>query len=77
MTKLPYIQVLRACAAQSIAILHAQYDAGLMAAQLGWQFQPFQAVPWAAGVDVFFVISGFIIVHASRSLFEAPGAGFA
>jgi len=75
MAKLPYIQVLRACAALSIVVLHAQYDAGLMAARLGWQFRPFQHIPWAAGVDVFFVISGFIIVHASRNLFEAPGAG--
>jgi peptidoglycan/LPS O-acetylase OafA/YrhL len=30
--------------------------------------------PWDAGVDIFFVISGFVIVHASRSLFAQPGA---
>jgi peptidoglycan/LPS O-acetylase OafA/YrhL len=30
-------------------------------------------MPWAAGVDIFFVISGFIIVHASASLFGRPG----
>jgi peptidoglycan/LPS O-acetylase OafA/YrhL len=29
--------------------------------------------PWDAGVDVFFVISGFVIVHASARLFAAPG----
>ncbi len=26
-------------------------------------------MPWVAGVDIFFVISGFVIVHASASLF--------
>ncbi len=29
--------------------------------------------PWDAGVDIFFVISGFVIVHASARLFAAPG----
>ncbi len=31
-------------------------------------------LPWEAGVDVFFVISGFVMVHASAPLFGAPGA---
>ena len=30
-------------------------------------------MPWVAGVDVFFVISGFVIVHASANLFARPG----
>ncbi|MBB2204271.1 acyltransferase [Gluconacetobacter takamatsuzukensis] len=30
--------------------------------------------PWATGVDVFFVISGFVIVYSSGALFGAPGA---
>ena len=28
----------------------------------------------AAGVDLFFVISGFVMVYASRDLFAVPGA---
>ncbi|MBB4039313.1 peptidoglycan/LPS O-acetylase OafA/YrhL [Microvirga flocculans] len=75
MSKLLYIQILRACAALSIAILHAQHDAGAIAARFGWQFTPLHLVPWAAGVDVFFVISGFIIVYSSQKLFDTPGAG--
>ncbi|MEZ0170054.1 acyltransferase family protein [Microvirga sp. TS319] len=70
-----YIQVLRACAALAIAIHHAQFDAGAIAARLGGQFQPLDRIPWAAGVDVFFVISGFIIVYSSQKLFGSPGAG--
>lgn len=31
-------------------------------------------IPFAAGVDIFFVISGFVIAHSSRRLFGQPGA---
>ncbi|WP_414473662.1 acyltransferase family protein [Microvirga sp. M2] len=75
MSKLLYIQILRACAALAIAIHHAQFDAGAIAARLGGPFQPLDRIPWAAGVDVFFVISGFIIVYSSQTLFGSPGAG--
>jgi exopolysaccharide production protein ExoZ len=66
--------MLRGLAALSIAVLHAPYDADGLAVRLGRDFTPFGPVPWAAGVDVFFVISGLIMVHASRSLFGRPGA---
>src|SRR5205085_10567493 len=33
------------------------------------------ALPWGAGVDLFFVISGFIMVYASERLFGAPEGG--
>jgi len=77
MSKLLYIQILRACAALSVAALHAQYDAAEIASRLRWPFQPLRHIPWEAGVDVFFVISGFIMVYASQALFAAPGAGTA
>jgi exopolysaccharide production protein ExoZ len=74
MSKLLYIQILRAGAALSVAILHAQHDASTIATQLNWPFQALHHIPWGAGVDVFFVISGFIIVHSSQKLFETPHA---
>lgn len=72
MSKLFHIQVLRAGAALSVAMLHAQHDAHAVAARLGAAFEPGDLFPWAAGVDVFFVISGFIMVYASRDLFAGP-----
>jgi len=66
--KIESVQALRAVAALSIAILHVLHDAigldpgGLMAR---WH----DALPWAAGVDLFFVISGFVMVYASADLF--------
>jgi exopolysaccharide production protein ExoZ len=66
--KIESVQALRAVAALSIAILHILHDAigldpgGLMAR---WH----DALPWAAGVDLFFVISGFVMVYASADLF--------
>ncbi|HET7882655.1 MAG TPA: acyltransferase [Acetobacteraceae bacterium] len=66
--KIESVQALRAVAALSVAILHVLHDAigldpgGLMAR---WH----DALPWAAGVDLFFVISGFVMVYASADLF--------
>lgn len=34
---------------------------------------PLRGLPWTRGVDIFFVISGFIIVLASRNLHGTPG----
>ena len=72
MRKLVGIQALRAAAALSVALLHAVYERGLLAktGDLGW----IDRLPWEAGVDVFFVISGFVMVTASGRLCGAPGA---
>lgn len=68
---LALLQALRALAAISVVIYHCHSEA------LNWlspgQPRPAEMFPWMAGVDVFFVISGFIIVLSSRKLFGAPG----
>ncbi|RXT48021.1 hypothetical protein B6S44_23330 [Bosea sp. Tri-44] len=69
MPQLYGIQVLRALAALMVAIHHVQADAGFLAAKAGTSFTPSHALPWTAGVDLFFVISGFIMVHSSAGLF--------
>ncbi|MBM6592807.1 acyltransferase family protein [Microvirga pudoricolor] len=74
MSKLVHIQLLRALAALSVAFLHAQHDAVLLAQRAGTSLAVPDRLPWMAGVDVFFVISGFIMVYTSRDLFGQPGA---
>ncbi len=71
---LPGVQALRAVAALSVAFTHFLHDAiGNGADPDGWLRAAQKFMPWDAGVDIFFVISGFIIVHASAGLFAAPG----
>jgi exopolysaccharide production protein ExoZ len=66
--KIEGVQVLRAVAALSIAILHVLHDAiGLD--PTGTMGRLHDALPWDAGVDLFFVISGFVMVYASTELF--------
>jgi exopolysaccharide production protein ExoZ len=72
--KLIPIQILRAAAALSIAVLHGQHEAGLLQPSGGDASRLLAFFPWAAGVDVFFVISGFVMVYASRTLFARNGA---
>jgi exopolysaccharide production protein ExoZ len=67
-TSLPLIQVLRALAALMVAAGHAQFEVAGLASRAGVPYAPAGWLPWPAGVDVFFVISGFIIVHAAASL---------
>lgn len=74
MSKLPHIQILRAFAALCVVAFHAQNDAAVVAARLGTNFATSGAFPWLAGVDVFFVISGFIMVYASSRWFGSEGA---
>ncbi len=68
------IQMLRALAAFMVCIHHVQPDAAVLARQGGAGFAGSDLLPWLAGVDIFFVVSGFIMVHASGELFGRPGA---
>jgi hypothetical protein len=66
------VQGLRAAAAFSVAFTHISQDAIDPAS---WLSAIAGFLPWFAGVDIFFVISGFVIIHASDSLFGSGKAG--
>ena len=70
--QLAAIQILRAFAAGMVVFHHAQNDAGRAAAELGGSLSRVFPLPWAAGVDLFFVVSGFVMVFSSEKLFAAP-----
>ena len=73
MRQIEPIQSLRALAALTVVVGHAQTEALVAAARHGAAFVPSHLLPWGAGVDLFFAISGFIMVVASERLFAAPG----
>jgi peptidoglycan/LPS O-acetylase OafA/YrhL len=67
-SKIESVQALRAFAALSVAILHVLHDA-IPLDPSGRTEHWHNALPWASGVDLFFVISGFVMVYASTDLF--------
>ncbi len=66
--KIESVQALRAFAALSVAILHVLHDA-IPLDPSGHVQRWHNALPWMSGVDLFFVISGFVMVYASADLF--------
>ena len=70
----PLIQALRAGAAMAVAITHILHDALQLSPGNTLLQRLYTATPWGAGVEVFFVISGFVIAYSSRGLFAQQGA---
>ncbi len=67
---LPWVQALRALAAFAVAFSHVEFDAANNGGDpSGLLHSILTFLPWYGGVDIFFVISGFVIVHASAPLF--------
>jgi peptidoglycan/LPS O-acetylase OafA/YrhL len=67
------IQFLRAGAALAVAVMHYQMDAQRAGLSDGL---PFFFRMGNAGVDVFFVISGFVMVYSSQALFGTTRGPF-
>jgi peptidoglycan/LPS O-acetylase OafA/YrhL len=68
------VQLMRAAAALMVVIGHSQSTVEAIKRQADEAFARSTILPWGASVDLFFVISGFIMVYASRRLFGQPGA---
>ncbi|MGX1741434.1 acyltransferase family protein [Bosea sp. NPDC055353] len=68
------IQTLRAIAALLVVLGHAAHETEAIGARVGLPAIDLSFMRWGIGVDIFFVISGFIMVHTSADLFGRPGA---
>lgn len=68
------IQVLRAIAALLVLVGHTQGEVVRVAAAHGQNLAPLPFLPGGFGVDLFFCISGFVMVVSSARLFATTGA---
>jgi exopolysaccharide production protein ExoZ len=59
------IQILRAVAACLVVFGHCLHEAGTIAGQTGRSPLNFSIIDWGVGVDIFFVISGFIMIYTT------------
>ncbi len=68
------IQILRAVAACLVVFGHCLHEASTIAEQTGRPPLNLSIIDWGLGVDIFFVISGFIMIYTAADLFGQPGA---
>ena len=68
------IQILRAVAACLVVFGHVLHETIEIAARSGRLPLHVDLIDWGIGVDIFFVISGFIMMYTSAELFGQPGA---
>jgi len=68
------LQVLRALAALSVVVAHALHETGFLAAATGRAAVDGSAWNLGFGVDIFFVLSGFIMTHTAACEFGKSGA---
>ena len=73
-TYLVNVQVLRFFAAALVVFAHVGVEVGNVAGRTGQSFQQIGLIDWGLGVDIFFVISGFIMYYMMHDRFGAPGA---
>ncbi|WP_288484099.1 acyltransferase, partial [uncultured Novosphingobium sp.] len=71
-TYLDGIQILRFVAALAVVLAHIQHE--IVKSGLFTNFRPFDLIDGGFGVDIFFVISGFIMLHVSKDKFGKSGA---
>ena len=67
------LQICRGLAAGLVVVGHALQDSDAIAAKFGLA-SLHSTINWGCGVDIFFVISGFIMVHVAGDSFGKPGA---
>jgi exopolysaccharide production protein ExoZ len=68
------IQILRALAASLVVFGHGLHETDYIASRTAQPLLDTSYFDWGFGVDIFFVISGFIMIYTTANDFGLPGA---